>query len=84
MAAGNVARRVKNNMFYIPIYLSLQLNPIPTDVAENPYHNQGGPRAPPPCISGTLIHRMTQLGRNTHLSINSFYKTLNGLKINSY
>ena len=45
--------------------------------SENPCHySQGGSGscAPPPsCISGTLIHRITKLGRNTNLGINSLY-----------
>ena len=32
------------------------------------FHTGGGLRGPPPRISGTLTHRMTKFGGNTHTS----------------
>ena len=52
--------------------------------SENPYHSRGSLQGPPTCISGTLTYRMTKLGGNTHLGINSLYRAFNALKINSY
>ena len=52
--------------------------------SENPYPSRGGPPRPPPRISGTLTHKITTLGGNTHLGINSLYTAFHALKIKSY
>ena len=62
----------------------LAVNPIPHGIRKSLPLTGGGPPRPPPRISGTLTHRITTLGGNTHLGINSLYRAFHALKINSY
>ena len=63
---------------------SININPIPHGIRKSLPHTGGASEAPPPRISGTLTHRMTKFGGNTHLGINSLYRAFHALKIKSY
>ena len=58
--------------------------PIPHGIRKSLPLTGGASEAPPPRISGTLTHRMTKFGGNTHLGINSLYRAFHALKIKSY
>ena len=59
------------------------INPIPHGIRKS-LPLTGGASEAPPRISGTLTHRMTKFGGNTHLGINSLYRAFHALKIKSY